>query len=108
MNPAHEIRQTPMGARGGQPTAGNGGSRKNHHDHIADAQTNSHCRPWSIGYPQDLTRQGWAAPKRKPAGVNRRAFSWNSHRLLSPLALTSNSALLRPFRHVVEPALLVV
>ena len=23
----------------------------------------SHRRPWSIGYPQGLTRQGWAAPK---------------------------------------------
>src|SRR5258708_27062486 len=27
-----------------------------------DVQTNSHRRPWSIGYPQGLTRQGWASP----------------------------------------------
>src|SRR5260370_40138980 len=60
---AQEIRQTPMGARGGQPTAGNGGSRKNHHDHSAEAQTNSNRRPWPVGYPQGLTRQSWAAPK---------------------------------------------
>ena len=70
---AQELRQTPMAARGGQPTAGNGGSRKNHHDDIAEAQTNSHCRPWSIGYSQGPTRQGRAAPKEKPAGVNRRS-----------------------------------
>ena len=52
-----------MAARGGKATAGNGGCWKNHHDDIAEAQTNSHRRPWSIGYPQGLTRQGWAAPK---------------------------------------------
>src|SRR5882724_9353840 len=52
-----------MAARGGKATAGNGECWKNHHDDIAEAQTNSHRRPWSIGYPQGLTRQGWAAPK---------------------------------------------
>jgi hypothetical protein len=55
-----------MGARGGKATAGNGGSRKNHHDDSAEAQTNSHRCSRSIGDPQGLTKQGWAAPKGKP------------------------------------------
>jgi hypothetical protein len=54
-----------MAARGGKATAGNGGCWKNHRDDIAEAQTNSHRRPRPVGYPQDLTRQGWAAPKGK-------------------------------------------
>ncbi len=69
-----------MGARGGKATAGNGGSRKNYHDHIAETQTNSHCRPWSIGYSQGLTRQGRAAAKGKTAGVNRRPDRETSRR----------------------------
>src|SRR5258708_11356489 len=60
-----------MGARGGKATAGNGGSRKNHHDDSAEAQTNSHRCSRSIEYSQGLTPQGRAEPKEKPAGMNR-------------------------------------
>jgi hypothetical protein len=84
-----------MGARGGKATAGNGGSRKNYYDHSAEAQTNSHRRPRSIGYSQGLTTQGWAAPKEKPAGVNRRAV------MCRPIRANESAAL----RYAARPTL---
>src|SRR5258705_9518360 len=64
-----------MEARGGQPTAGNGGSRKNHHDHIAGTQTNSHRCSGSIGYSKGLPRQGRAATKAGNLSAERRAIA---------------------------------
>ena len=62
-----------MGARGGKATAGNGGSRKNHHDNGAKLKRTVTAVRGRLGILKVSLRKVAPRPKGKPAGQSRRA-----------------------------------